>query len=117
MGPGNMEYLDAVYATFPSHLLESNKLSDMPVGGYGWIVPWGMVVDMNDRMYLNASYTFKPKMWGTSCVYVERHRDGYHVWVDRVGDTYKWDRSDGPWGKDIPVRTLHTESGDKLCST
>lgn len=96
------------HATLPDAYETRNHLRQMPVGGTGWMVPWGMVVDEQGRLYLHAEYTFEPRPGGTFCLYVEHQTDGYHVWLDgarRYGHT--WDKSSSSWDKDIPVSRVH----------
>jgi len=83
-------------AKLPSNFENNNQLKNMKVGDSGYIVPWGMWVDMDGNAWLNENYDFDPVPGGTVQLKVTRVVDGYIAHIHDMNDDYKWARQNSP---------------------
>ena len=85
-------------ATLPKNFENQNQLKNMKVGQSGYIVPWGMWVDLNGNCWLNEDYEFDSTPGGTVQLKVTRVVDGYiaHIHEMKYSNGYKWTPQTGP---------------------
>ena len=83
-------------AKLPEQFEESNQLKNMDIGDSGYIVPWGMWMDLDGNCFLNEAYTHSPTPRGTVQLKITRVIDGYIAHIHEMNDDYKWDRQSGP---------------------
>jgi hypothetical protein len=68
-------------ATLPSEY-RPFTVADLGIGASGWVVPWALIVDSENRMWINPRHTVASDRQGMSSVFVSRWHDGYHVTID-----------------------------------
>ena len=77
----------------PENNTDKNKLRDMAIGQTGYMVPWGMWVDLDGTCYVNEQYPITNSPFGTSSLKVTRVESGYVVHIHE--SNHKWSRCDG----------------------
>ena len=81
----------------PNDFEEKNQLSNMKVGQSGYIVPWGMWVDVLGNCFLNENYTFHSEPGGTVQLKITRIESGYVAHLNELKPgAHKWERQNGP---------------------
>ena len=55
------------------------RTQDMEVDSRGFVVPWAMFVDYDDRFWLNGNYSVYPEPSERACMEVARTSEGYFV--------------------------------------
>ena len=80
----------------PKQYEEDRLLKYMKPGDTGYIVPWGMWVDMAGNCWLNEDYTFHENTGGTVQLKVTRVECGYIAHIHEMKENYKWQKQDRP---------------------
>ena len=83
-------------AKLPEQFEENNQLKNMDIGDSGYIVPWGMWMDLDGNCFLNESYTHQPNTGGTVQLKITRVIDGYIAHIHEMQDDYKWEKQSSP---------------------
>jgi hypothetical protein len=83
-------------AKLPVNFENNSQLKNMKVGESGYIVPWGMWVDMDGNSYLNENYNLHPTPGGTVQLKITKVSGGYIAHVHEMKDDYKWTKQNGP---------------------
>lgn len=92
----------AKQATLPDGR-DEDTIDRMKVGESGFVVPWGMWVDLERRCWLHPKYQIRSQAGGTVKMRVERRADGFHVWLPRVSS---WTPTADP-GYMSPIDTVY----------
>lgn len=82
----------------------TRTIAGMREGESAWVTPWAMDVDADRRCTLRPGYSIHDQPGGTVCMRIERHQEGFHVWVPR---NTTWTTGSGMDG--LPVAELHFE--------
>ena len=61
--------------------LEPATIAGMLIDETTYTVPWGMWVDSERRCWLHPDYHITSRPFGTSEMMIQRHEDGFEVWV------------------------------------
>ena len=66
--------------------LEEETIGGMPVGEFGWAVPWAMYPIKDRSLWINAHYFISDTPGGTVQMLVQRTTDGVRVWESTIGE-------------------------------
>ena len=80
----------------PDAFENKNQLKNMKVGQQGYIVPWGMWIDLDGNCYLNENYTLDQSPGGTVSLKITRVNDGYIAHIHEMTEKHKWERQESP---------------------
>ena len=57
------------------------RVEEMRMGSRGFMVPWALYVDYDDRFWLNGNYSIYPEPSEKACMEVARTPEGYCVGI------------------------------------
>ena len=83
----------------PTEFINKSQLYNVKEGTTGYIVPWGMWIDMEGNAYLNEQYDLHPNPGGTVSLRITKVRDGYIAHLDEFNygrEPYTWTPQEGP---------------------
>jgi hypothetical protein len=83
----------------PEQFINKNQLFNLKVGQSGYIVPWGMWVDLEGNAFLNENYNFHESSGGTVSLLITRVSEGYVAHLDSFkyfNEPYTWEKQDSP---------------------
>lgn len=83
-------------AKLPLEFENTKQLKNMLPGQVGYIVPWGMWVDLDGNAWLNENYEWCSAPYGTSQLKIERVDGGYIAYIYELRDKRQWTKQEGP---------------------
>lgn len=95
-------------ARLPDEWVDHSRIENMEMNQRRFVVPWAMIIDEDQRCFLESDAQTSRTMGGTVCLPIERRADGYHVWLTRgVELFFRWSPSRIGSGF-VPVVAIHT---------
>ena len=76
--------------------MKENTIRNMEIGQSGFIVCWGMWVDLDGNCFLNESYDYHDTRGGTIQLKITRVYGGYIAHIHEMESDYKWEGQSGP---------------------
>ena len=89
------------------------RAEEMEVGSRGFVVPWAMFVDHDDRFWLNGNYSVYPEQSERACLEVAHTLEGYFVGISGCLER-TWSPEGGYSDPFVPLPVLNLRPANPL---